>query len=371
MGRTIRRRRAAVAIGCGLAIAAFAIGVTVGDGKEASPSDATLLDNSQLAGQRIVTGFEGGTLPTSVRRMIQKGEVAGVILFSYTGNLPSRKAGRDLIRGIQAVPRPAGLRDPLLVMIDQEGGHVKRISGPPDVSPLVMGERSAAFSRREGQRTARNLRNIGVNVNLAPVLELALPGGYLAADERAFGSTPAAVEATAVPFAEGLQEAGAAATGKHFPGNGSAGANTDDAAQTIDRPKSIVRRFDEAPYRAFVDAGGEMMMLSTATFSAFSDRPAAFTRSIATGELRGRLGFDGVSITDALGTGAVRSFGGPAKAAMAAARAGADLLLYPDPDAAHLAQTTLSRALASHALSRAGFERSATRVLGLRHDLSG
>ena len=79
-----------------------------------------------------------------------------------------------------------------------------------------------------------------------------------------------------------------------------ASTNTDVAVQTIESPKSTLRRVDEAPYRRYVDAGGEMVMLSTAIFPAFSDRPAAFTRSIATGELRGRLGFEGVSITDAL-----------------------------------------------------------------------
>ncbi|HEV2727475.1 MAG TPA: glycoside hydrolase family 3 N-terminal domain-containing protein, partial [Solirubrobacterales bacterium] len=84
-----------------------------------------------------------------------------------------------------------------------------------------------------------------------------------------------------------------------------------------------MRRVDEKPYAAFVAAGGEMVMLSTAIYPAFSDRPAAFTRAIATGELRDRLGFEGVSVTDALETPAVEDFGGTAKAAVAGARAGA------------------------------------------------
>ena len=372
----IRRRRAAIAIGCGLAIAAFAFGVTVGDGKEAVPSltaqdrPALELDTSHLAGERIITGFPGPAIPDGVRNMIRRGAVAGVILYSYTGNLPSRAAGRRLIASLQAIPRPRGLRDPLLVMIDQEGGLVKRIGGAPDASARVMGERGPAFSREQGRRTARNLRDIGVNVDLAPVLELARPGGDIAADERGFGSTPAAVKESGVPFAEGLQEAGAAATAKHFPGNGSSSTNTDDAVQTDDRPKAMLRRVDEIPYRAFIDAGGDMVMLTTATFSAFSDRPAAFTRSIATGELRGRLGFKGVSITDALQTVAVQDFGGPARAGIAAARAGADLLLYVEPAAARVAHAALAHGLATGALSRAPFEESAGRVLRLRHVLA-
>jgi beta-N-acetylhexosaminidase len=375
-----RRRRAAVAAGCGLAIGAFALGVTLGNGDQASPSPVTTtaptapasrLDTSQLAGVRIVTGFQGDSLPASVRRMIGRGEVAGVILYSYNGNLPSRDAGRRLIRSIEAVPRPPGLRDPLLVMIDQEGGLVKRIGGAPSVSAQVMGERGAAFSRDQGRRTARNLRDIGVNVDLAPVLDVARPGSDIADTDRGFGSTPAAVAATAVPFAEGLQAGGVAATAKNFPGMGSATVNTDEAEQRIGLSKATLRRVDEAPYARYVDAGGEMVMLSTAIYPALSGKPAAFSHRVATRELRGRMGFDGVSITDALETGAVSEFGTPEVAGLAAVRAGADLLLYPSPVGAHAAHAALARALSRGALPRPSFEESAARVLRLRDRLEG
>jgi beta-N-acetylhexosaminidase len=369
MATTIRRRRAAIAIGCGHASAAFAFGVTLGDGEEASPSAVSQLSRSQLAGQRVITGFAGSRAPAPVRRMIREGAVAGVVLFA--DNFPSRAAGRRLIAGLQAIRRPPGLRDPLLVMVDQEGGLVKRVSGAPSSSAREMGERGASYSREQGRRTAANLRDVGVNVDLAPVLDVGRPGGTIAETDRAFGSTPAAVSATAVPFAEGLQGGGLAATGKHFPGFGSALVNTDYAVQRLDISRAELRRVDEAPYRRFISAGGDLVMLSTAIYPAFSGRPAAFTRAIATGELRGRLGFEGVSITDALESVAVRAFGGAAKAGIAGARAGVDLLLYADPAAAAAGQRALSRGLAAGALSRAAFEDSATRVLRLRHRLAG
>jgi beta-N-acetylhexosaminidase len=369
MGTTIRRRRAAVAIGCGLAIGAFAVGVTLGDGSKSDPSLASRLSRPQLAGQRVVTGFPGTRPPAEVRRMVREGAVAGVILFAE--NIPTRAAGRRLIARLQAIPRPPGLRDPLLVMVDQEGGLVKRASGAPNASARQMGERGATFSREQGRRTALNLRNLGVNVDLAPVVDVGRPGGTIAETDRAFGSTAAAVEASAVPFAEALQAGGVAATGKHFPGFGSARVNTDFAVQRLGISRAELRRVDEAPYRGYIAAGGDLVMLSTAIYPAFSGRPAAFTRSIATGELRGRLGFDGVSITDALESVAVRAFGGAAKAGLAGAGAGTDLLLYTDPGAARATHRALTRSLASHALSRAGFEQSATRVLRLRHGLSG
>jgi beta-N-acetylhexosaminidase len=364
-----RRRRLAAAALCGLAAGAFAIGATLGDGAEPRPSVASRLSASQLAGQRIVLGFSSARPPVSVERMVRAGQVAGVILFSE--NLPSRAAGQRLIDRLQAIPRPAGLRDPLLVMTDQEGGVVKRLDGAPSASARQMGARGAVFSREQGSRTARNLGDVGVNVDLAPVLDVARPGGTIAETDRGFGSTAGRVAATAAPFAAALQAGGVAATGKHFPGLGAARLNTDDAVQRIPLSKRTLRRVDEAPYRSFIARGGELVMLSTAIYPAFSAKPAAFARPIATGELRSRLGFEGVSITDALDTVAVRSFGGPAKSGLAAARAGADLLLFTEPGEAARARRALLGRLRSGALSRAAFEEAVGRALRLRHRLAG
>jgi beta-N-acetylhexosaminidase len=112
-------------------------------------------------------------------------------------------------------------------------------------------------------------------------------------------------------------------------------------------------------------------MLATAIYPAFGERPAAFSRPIATGELRGRLGFGGVSITDALDSVAVRRFGGASRAALAGARAGSDLLLFTEPAAAARAHSTLLGALRSGRLRRAQLEPGADRVLRLRRELAG
>jgi beta-N-acetylhexosaminidase len=365
---SVRRRRIAVVATGGAAIATFAIGVSLGDGSGATPGPASRLPPSQLAGQRIVAGFPGREAPGPVKRMIRRGELAGVILFS--ANLPDRAGARRLVRRLQAIPRPPGLRDPLLVMVDQEGGLVKRLPGPPSVSAEQMGRRGAAFSRRQGRATASSLRDVGIDVDLAPVLDVARPGGVIAATERGFGSTASRVAATAVPFAAGLQEGGVAATAKHFPGLGAARENTDFAVQRIGLSRRTLRAVDEVPYRRFVEQGGAMVMLSTAIYPAFSLIPAAFARPIATGELRSRLGFEGVSITDALESAAVRAFGGPAKAAVAAARAGTDLLLFADFRAAAKARRALVKGLRDGRLDRAGLERSVERTLDLRRDFA-
>jgi beta-N-acetylhexosaminidase len=368
MKATVRRRRLAVGAACGLAVGAFFVGATLGDRAAPRPSVASTLTLGQLAGQRIVLGFAGTSPSPEVERMIRAGRVAGVVLFSR--NLPGRASGRRLIRRLQAIPRPPGLRDPLLAMADQEGGLVKRVGGAPALSARAMADLGPAYSREQGRRTAANLHELGLNVDLAPVLDVTRPGGTIDETDRGFGSTATDVAATAVPFAAALQGGGVAATGKHFPGLGSARLNTDDAAQRIDLSREALREVDEAPYRRFIAMGGEMVMLSTAIYPALSPLPAALSPAVASGELRGRLGFEGVAITDALDTAAAHAFGDAAKVATAAARAGADLLLYTEPGEAADAQRALLRGLRDGTLSRAAFEESAGRVLRLRNVLA-
>jgi beta-N-acetylhexosaminidase len=352
-----------------LALVAFVFGATRGDGRSvAQPTVAETLPPKLLAGERIVVGLDGTSIGPGLRSAVQEGKIAGVVLFA--GNFPSRSAGRRLIARLQGIPRPPELRDPLLIMVDQEGGQVKRLSGAPTVSAAAMGRSGAAFSARQGRRTAANLRDVGVNVDLAPVLDVARPSGVIALTGRSFGWTAARVDATAMPFAKALQAGGVAATGKHFPGFGAARESTDFSVERIELSKAELRAVDENPYRAFVAAGGKMVMLSTAVYPAFSGDPAAFTRSIATGELRDRLGFGGLTVTDALETPAVEQFGGPGEAALAAASAGADLLLYTHLASAQIAWRTLVEKLRAGSLDRGDFEQAAARVLGLRAELA-
>lgn len=363
-----RRRGVALGLLAVLALWAFACGATLGDeAAPAKPGRAEGLSLPQLAGERIVVGVSGTSVGSALQSAIREGRVAGVVLFAE--NFPSRAAGARLISRLQGIALPRKLDDPLLIMVDQEGGQVKRLGGAPSASAAAMGSRGAAFSAREGRRTAANLREVGVNVDLAPVLDVGRPGGVIATTERSFGASAARVAATAIPFAEGLEAGGIVATGKHFPGFGAARENTDFSVERIDLSKRELRAVDEEPYAAFVAAGGEMVMLSTAIYPAFSNRPAAFTRAIATGELRDRLGFEGVTVTDALETPAVDAFGDPGKAAVAGTRAGADLLLFARLGPAEKAYRALLAKLKSGALKRAELEPGAERVLDLRAGL--
>lgn len=361
----MRFRRPAAALA--VALASVAVAAPWGAASAADPAAA--LTPRELAGLRIVTGFTGRTPPPQLRAMIGAGDVAGVILFS--GNVGGSASVRALTRELQAIPRPAAADEPLLVMADQEGGLVRRLPGPPRISAQVAAAKGPAFAQRLGASTGASMAAMGVNVDLAPVLDVGRPGRAIDGEHRAWGRTPAAVKRLALPFAAGLRSAGVAATAKHFPGLGAARVNTDAKVQSIMLTRAKLRKVDESPFAAFAASGGELVMLSTAIYPALSPRPAALARPLATGELRGRLHFAGVSITDALGSASGRAFGGTAKLATAAASAGTDLLLFTGIGQARAAGSTLRGGLESGALPRAQFEVSARRVLSLRASRPG
>src|SRR5919198_5569223 len=125
-----------------------------------------IMNDDQLAGARVITGFSGHRPPDALRRMIGAGEVSGVILFD--GNVGGRRMARGLTAELQAIPRPAS-SPPLLITVDQEGGLVRRLPGPPKPSARSIGARGEGFAERLGAATGESLRSMGVNVDLAPV----------------------------------------------------------------------------------------------------------------------------------------------------------------------------------------------------------
>ncbi len=319
----------------------------------------------QAVGQRMVYAYDGLRPPAALRRAIRRGEAAGVILFAR--NVRSAAQVRATVSSLQRIPRPAALDAPLLVMVDQEGGPVRRLAGAPEQSAARTPGEAAA--RANGRAAGRLLRGAGVNVDLAPVVDVARPGAALAREGRTYGRSATRVSALAGAFAEGLGEEGVAATYKHFPGFGAASVNTDDAPARIATPLDELRGVDLAPYAEAPDAVG-LVMLSTAVYPARDPRPAAFSRRWAMDELRGRLGFDGVTITDDLMTPAVERFGSPGQLAYFAASAGVDLPLFAGDFATGArAYRGLLRAARRGRLDAAELQESARRVLALRASL--
>ena len=291
-----------------------------------APSQSESRSPEQLAGQRVVFGFNGTEAPRTLLRRIRRGEAAGVILFAR--NIRSRGQVRSLTAALQRW-RPRG-DPPLIVSIDQEGGIVKRLAGAPRRSAAAIGRSgSESLARAEGRNTARNLRGVGVNVNFAPVVDIGRAGRIMRAQGRAYSSSPARVTRMAAAFAAGLREGGVLPCAKHFPGLGAARHDQDMRNNAISLPAARLRSEDYAPYEALASGGLELVMTSTADYPALDrERPAVFSRRILVDELRERVGFGGVTVTDSLGTRSATRLGTPERRALRAARAGNDLLLF-------------------------------------------
>ena len=322
----------------------------------------------QAVGQRFVFAYDGLQPPTSLRRRIARGEAAGVILFAR--NVRSAEQVRRTVRSLQAIERPPGLRAPLLVMVDQEGGPVRRIPGGPRRAAADV--ETVAQARADGRSAARTLRGAGVNTDLAPVADVARPGSALERERRTYARRSARVAQLAGAFARGLEAGGVRSTAKHYPGFGAAGTNTDFSVQRIPTPLNTLRTVDARPFRALVAQGVDAVMLSTAVYPALDERPAAFSRRWVTGELRGRLRFGGVTITDDLQTPAVASFGSPGRKALLSVRAGVDLPLFAQDyrTGARAAEQLLAAARRGD-VGRAELDAGARRVLRLRARAAG
>jgi beta-N-acetylhexosaminidase len=278
----------------------------------------------RLVGQTIVAKLSAKGPDQTLIKRVRKGQVGGVIAFESDP--------QKLKSDVQQLQTAAGDGDnpPLLVMVDQEGGDVKRLKdGPPTVSPVDLGKSGdEGQSKDQGQQTGSYLKGLGVNVDLAPVLDVAQPNTADSIKSRTFGSNPDTVASLGTAFAQGLQDGGTVATAKHFPGLGRATVNTDDHAVSIAATSDQLQS-DIKPFRAAVDGGVGMVMVSTATYKTLgANKPAAFSPTIVKGLLRGQLGFDGVVITDDLEGAAVSGTIDPALAAKGALEAGDDLLLY-------------------------------------------
>lgn len=359
--------------GCGSGDAAPAAqdrGSVVTAAQTAAAPATPELTTAQLVGQRLVASFRGtSTPPPALLARIRRGELAGVVLFAENAKTVAQAAA--LAKRLQAIPRPAALEDaPLLVMVDQEGGLVRRITDAPPVRSALTAARTgdAASVEADGRRAGAALARGGFNVDLAPVTDTPRKGSALLRETRTYGSTAAQVRRFAPRFAKGLVRGGVQATAKHFPGFGAATVNTDDAPATIRLSKARLRSVDERATQATVAAGARLVMLSNAIYPALdAARPATLSKAIATTELRRVAGFDGVSITDDLQANALDRYGDPGRLAVLGAQAGVDLLVFGrTAQATETAAAALERAAESGALPRAALEASAKRVLALR-----
>jgi beta-N-acetylhexosaminidase len=318
---------------------------------------------ARLVGQTIMTGFSGTRPSAALLQRIRRGEIGGVIL--YRGNLTGDADARALVGRLQAAAA-AGGNPPLLVAVDQEGGRVRRLpDGPPKHAPAEI--TSAEEAAAEGAAAGSFLRQLGIDVDLAPVLDTPTSARNFLGT-RAFGGDPGRNARLGTAFLRALQDRGVAATAKHFPGLGTARANTDfDHVWITTRRAALDARL--APFAAAVRAGVELVMVSNAGYRAYdaSGLPAVLSRPIVTGLLRGRLGFDGVVISDWLGAPGPSS---RADVAANAVAAGVDVLLYTSEASGKAAFEQLLAAVRAGEVPTAQLRAAYDRITGLKQRLA-
>lgn len=351
------------------ATAAIAVGAVVigGDG-DATPVDparaaAEQMTVAELIGRRIVTGYIGPRPSDRLLRAVRRGRVGGVILFA--DNIPRVATARRAILRLQQAAR-LGDQPQLLVMVDQEGGDVKRVtSAPPSRSPAQIGRAGdvAATARSQGRATGRALSRIGFNVDLAPVADVPDRADSFLGD-RAFSRDVTTVAEAACAFAEGLATADVVATFKHFPGLGRARFNTDDRRVRVNATESALRS-DLTAYRA-CPATPPLAMVSSATYSTLGiDVPAVMSpRAYA---LLDETGFVGLTVSDAFDTPALVGYRNAERRAL---NAGLELLLFAQTKgAAARAHRRLAADAAAGRLMREDLVSGAARVIGLTNRL--
>lgn len=302
-------------------------GTAAGDATERSqrPVEGTAaraahvdLSPERALGQVLVGRYSGSYPAASFLARIRAGELGGVILFGENVEGGDR-AVRRVTRSIQRTAVESG-NPPLLIFVDQEGGSIKRLPGPPDVAPGEI--ESTDEAAIQGARTGRYLRELGINVDLAPVVDVPSADSFIA--ERAFGMDPYTVAERACAFASGLLSENVAPTLKHFPGLGQAQSNTDSGTATVTASAAALRR-DYAPYR---DCGANpktLTMLSSASYPSLTGTLPAVTVAQIYDEELSLAGARGLTISDDLEAPALDTVQSPATDAFAA---GLNLALY-------------------------------------------
>lgn len=347
-------------------VAVVAAGVVVGSDRSVEPA-ASVPPSVGVAdlGSLVISGVDGTTASSALKRRVRRGDVAGVILMGE--NIRSVGQVRALTRSLRAAARAGGQLEPL-VLVDQEGGTVKRFaSAAPNRSARQMGRMSASAVRRIGSETARDLAARGVNVDLAPVADVvSRRGNFLGT--RAFGTSPSVVATSACAFADGLTGEGVGASLKHFPGLGAGGpVNTDDGRVRITASRSVI----ESGWSAYRRCGSKPLttvMVSSASYPAVYGSRQALVNPAVYKDLREKLAFDGVVMTDALNAAAVRLI---RSVDVRSVEAGADLLLHLEEGAAARATRRLRSAFRSGSLKQADVADSVERVRKLRKALAG
>jgi len=320
------------------------------------------LNLEHLAGQRLMVGFEGINLNRDLRFLIDTLKVGGIILFAY--NLSAPAEIKDLCASMQQYAALCGL-PPLFIAIDQEGGQVARLKEPftqfPG-NPAMTGPQDADHFARV---TAKELNDLGLNMNMAPVLDVAPEDTDSIMAGRSFGTTPDWVATMGSRVIKGLQQAGIMAVAKHFPGIGRTTVDSHFDLPFLDIGLEQMVATDLRPFASAIADQVTGVMLSHVRYPQIDpDWPASLSIIIARDLLRKQMGYQGLVMTDDLDMGAIRQYFDMRTAIQRLLQADIDLALvcHKGPDIETAYETILQKLTDNPDLKRRG-EASVQRIL--------
>lgn len=282
--------------------------------------------SAELAGQSMMLRFVGPDFTAEARDAFERMRPCGIIVFA--DNITSRDQIYALTAELQAAARSLGM-PPLLIGADQEGGIVSRFPDDMVTVPGAMAltaQGNTDLIGRCARITGEQLREVGINVNFAPVVDVNNNAANPVIRTRSFGDTVERVVDGALATMRGLEAARVIATVKHFPGHGDTNIDSHLGLPVVDHSLERLHAVELAPYTAAITAGVPAVMTSHIVFPVLDELPSTLSRAILTGLLRDQLGFDGLIFTDSLSMDAIDRRYGLAETAIRCKAAGVDVL---------------------------------------------
>jgi beta-N-acetylhexosaminidase len=280
-------------------------------------------------GQLFMAGIPGFRLDDGTEALIREYNLGGIILFARNIENPVQLAQLCLDLQERAMRYH---RTPLFLAVDQEGGRVARLREPfttfPGNSAIGMAEQSVERATEFGRITAREMRLVGLNMDLAPVVDVQRGELEKHLAGRSFGEDPEKVALLGRTVVKSLQENGVMAVAKHFPGLGRTTVDPHFHLPVIEVGKEEMEEINLRPFKAVIEEGVSAIMSSHALYPDLdAERPATLSPIILSTLLREKMGFEGLLITDDLEMGAIAAKWSVAEGALRAFNAGADILL--------------------------------------------
>lgn len=319
----------------------------------------------EMIGQRLVTGFEGPEMTDVFKEAVRKYKIGNVILF--TRNIQSAMQLKKLCADIQEfVTAETGY--PAFITIDQEGGTVSRLPSDCTVIPGAMAMATtgnAQYVYEAGLLTGRELNTLGVNFDLAPVLDVNSNPHNPVIGVRSYGDQPEKVAEYGIAMMKGLTDGGVLSCGKHFPGHGDTDVDSHIGLPVIDKSLEVLEQCELIPFRRAIDAGIPAIMTTHIIFPQIDpEYPATMSRTIMTGILRERFGYQGLIISDCMMMKAIADHYGTVNGVMKAMQAGVDLVFVcHDPMMAGEALELVEQKIANVEMSMFEMEQSVNRIL--------